>query len=425
MYYPRILVVSNNSFSKTDSNGRTLGNLFLGWPKECLGQFCISTDGPDFDLCNNYYCITDKEVLNSFLHCKKAEGKKLEPTPNKTICGSRGSGKKNLFMMLARNMIWGMRRWESASFKKWIHDFNPELVLLLFSDSSFILKIGTTLSKELNVPLVMFNTEGYYFFKTNYCRNNTMFDSLLFPIYQGLYRKQVRKTMNAVAYSIYLNELLQTDYDKEFGGPSSVLYTSSSLDFKEHSFNSIMPVFSYIGNLTFDRPKALMEVADTLQSISPSYKLDIYGTPLDKTVESVLLNHPGINLNGFISYEEVIKVIRNSDILFHAETKDKRWEEGLKYGFSTKIADSISSGSCFVLYAPSSIACSQYIQSTQAGWYAENIEELRNIVEDILNNKVKRKEVLNNAKKTASLNHNQNNNCQIFRQIIINCVKNN
>lgn len=418
MNYPRVLVISNNSFSNTDSNGRTLGNLFAGWPKERLAQFCISTDGPNFDLCDNYYCLTDREVLDASLHLRKAEGRKLIPENHTRTTGSRGEGKKTLLMMLARNVIWGRNRWRSKGFEEWISDFKPEAILLFFSDSAFMLHIGTTLSKELGVPLMMYNTEGYFFFKSNYCRTKTKWDWLLFPIYQGLYRKQVRKTMKMVVFSMYLNQLLQADYDREFGGPSAVLYTSSALQFEEHPFNSEHPAFSYIGNLTFNRPKALMEVADVLQSINKSFVLNIYGKPLNKETEEELRSHPGISFKGFIPYEEVLRVIHNSDVLFHAETSDERWEESLRYGFSTKIADSVSSGTCFVLYAPAHIACSQYIQSTKSGWFADTKDGLRRCLEEILYDEGKRKAVQENAKRTAETNHSQSKNSQVFQQII-------
>lgn len=422
MYFPRVLVVSNNSFSNTDSNGRTLGNLFVGWPKDKLAQFCISTDGPNFDLCDNYYCVTDKDALKAFLHLRKAEGKKLKPSVKESVSGSRGEGRKTLLMMLVRNLIWGKSRWRSKALKEWVADFNPEIVLLLFGESAFMLNIGTSISKELNVPLVMFNTEGYFFLKSNYCRTKTKWDWLLFPIFQGMYKRQVRKTMARVEYSMYLNQLLQADYDKEFGGPSTVLYTSSALENEDHQFNSEHPVFSYIGNLTFDRPKALMEVADVLQSINPLYKLDLYGKPLDKFIEDELINHPGISYKGFVKYDEVQKVIRNSDVLFHAESQDRRWEESLRYGFSTKIADSVSSGTCFVLYASAQIACSQYIKETGAGWFADNIVDLKKSLEEILFNEGKRQEVLNRAKLVARENHSLSNNSKKFREIIIDCV---
>lgn len=425
MNYPRVLVVSNNSFSKINNNGRTLGNLFIGWPKESLAQFCLSTDAPNFDLCNNYYCITDKDALRAFLHMKKASGRILKQEENTTSNeGVKGNGKKTLSMMLARNLIWGLNRWKSNSFVDWVQEFKPDIILLFFSDSSFLLSIARTLSKDLSVPLVVFNTEGYYFFKSNYMRTKTKLDWLLFPIYQGQYRKQVKKTMKRVKFSIYLNQLLQADYDKEFGGPSEVLYTSSSLEYIDHSFSFQTPIFSYLGNLTFDRPKALMDVADVLQSINKEYKLGIYGKTLDAETESALRNHPGISFKGFINYEEVEKVIRKSDVLFHAETQDEKWEESLKYGFSTKMADSISSGACFVLYASPTIACSQYIKSTGAGWFAYNKEMLKQSIEEILYNGERRQAVLDKAKQIAIINHSLGNNCQKFRQIICNCVNN-
>ena len=58
---PKVLVISNECFSKTSSNGRTLGNFFLGWPQDRLAQFYISSADPDFDYCKNYFRV-DKKI---------------------------------------------------------------------------------------------------------------------------------------------------------------------------------------------------------------------------------------------------------------------------------------------------------------------------------------------------------------------------
>ena len=424
MYYPRVLVIANNSFSNTDNNGRTLGNLFVGWPKDKLAQFCISTDGPNFDICDNYYCITDKEILSAFLHLRKAVGKKLIPEKQPRLVGSRGEGRKTLFMMFVRNIVWGKRRWKSLAFMNWVKDFNPEVVLLFFGESAFMLNIGEVLAEEFKAPLIMFNTEGYYFFKTNYYRTKTAMDWLWFPVVQGLFRKQVRKTMKIIKHSVYLNQMLQSDYDNEFGGPSSVIYTSSTLTHEDHLFHDEYPVFSYLGNMTFDRPKALMEIADVLQGINANYQLNIYGKPLDEETKKTLINHPGIVYKGFVSFDEVQKVMQNSDILFHAETQDKKWEESLKYGFSTKIADSLSSGACFVLYASPNIACSQYIQTTQSGWFADNKDDLKKCIEEILFDKEKRQRILTTAQRVVEENHSLQKNRKLFHQIIYDVYNN-
>ena len=92
--YPRILVISNNSFSKTSSNGRSLGNLFIGWPKDKIAQFCISTTEPDYDICDNYYLLTDKSLLNAFKRFGK--GKRCEVDANLGTAGNTVVGGKKI-----------------------------------------------------------------------------------------------------------------------------------------------------------------------------------------------------------------------------------------------------------------------------------------------------------------------------------------
>ena len=70
--FPRILVISNNCFSKTNSNGRTLGNFFTGWPKDRLAQFYIQNEIPDFDVCEQFFRVTDSEAMKALL--KKCNG---------------------------------------------------------------------------------------------------------------------------------------------------------------------------------------------------------------------------------------------------------------------------------------------------------------------------------------------------------------
>ena len=66
-----------------------------------------------------------------------------------------------------------------------------------------------------------------------------------------------------------------------------------------------------------------------------------------------------------------------SDILLHVENFSEFYLEDVKYGFSTKIADSLMSGRCFFLYAPESLACSQYMLKYNPDCFASNKEELK------------------------------------------------
>ena len=424
MNHPRTLVISNNSFSKTDSNGRTLGNFFIGWPKDRLAQFCVSTDGANFDLCDNYYCITDGEVMNARMHLRKPKRIVLAMNENDASQGSRGTGKKTALRMLVRDLFWSGGFWNTPDFKCWVKDFAPEVILVMFSDSSFILNLATRLAQDLNLPLLMFTTEGYYFFKHNYFRTKTQWDWLWLPIYQSRFRRQVKRTMNCVSYPIYCNSLLQEDYSREFKKESIVLYTTSIIEWKDRDYSKDLFKCSYIGNLTFGRPRALVEIAEVLREINPSLMLDVFGRALKEDDEKLLNSHPNINFHGFIGYDEMMQVITESNILFHAESQDECWHEGLKYGFSTKIADSLSSGACFVLYSSPNIAGAKYIQETGAGWFAADKAALKACLEEITNEPKKRNAVLEKAKAIAKQNHNAEVNSEKFRAIIEQVVYN-
>ena len=425
MKYPRTLVISNNSFSKTGSNGRTLGNFFMGWPKSCLAQFCLSTVIPDYDLCDNYFVVTDQSALNAFRHGRKASRCSIEScegsSGNATIGGKRVF--KTPWLALLRYIVWKNNRWKSDEFIKWVCDFSPEIVVVMNTDAPFLLDMAVFVSRYRSIPLVMFNTEGFYFFKRSYYRKGKCFNSLLFFIYQMIYRKHFRKTMRQVSLSIYGNTMLRDDYVNEFGGENTVLYTGSSLNFDNSHLHTDTPTFSYLGNLGFDRSNALIKIAEVLQSINPNYKLCVYGRIPRPDIEKSFAQCSGIMYKGMVPYDEVIKVMYNSTILFHAEVQCKDFQESLRYGFTTKIADSISCGHPFVMYSSPNIAGAKYLIETGAGWHAKNEEELRSCIITILTDENKRTQVLERAKEVAISNHRISVVSQLFREELCKCCQ--
>lgn len=421
MDYPNILVVSNNSFSRNSSNGRTLGNLFIGWPKANLAQFCISTTAPDYDICDNYFLMTDKAALEGFKFChkvKRCDIKANENTQGNTIVG----GKKQVktpFKALIRHIIWSNKRWNSEEFQKWVDSFKPELILVMNSDATFILDVATYISRIRGIPLVLFNTEGFYFFKRNYYMSSTFFSDSLFKLYQYIYKSHFRRMMKQVDLSIHLNSLLEHDYLHEFGGKSMVIYTSSNMSYDVSNLNIDRPSFSYLGNFGYDRMSALIEVAEVLQSINPKYKLNIYGNIPNDAARAKMEACSGISYRGLVPYSEVIKVIYHSTILFHAESQSNEFAEFLRYGFSTKIADSISSGHPFLMYSSPGIAGAKYVVETGAAWHASDKKELKDCIFSILTDKSKRERVAEIARQTAKENHNLQHNAEKFQNALI------
>ena len=62
----RILVISNNSFSKTENNGKTLCSIFSGFEPNELAQLYFGVgEEPNEEFCSNYYRVTEFDILKS------------------------------------------------------------------------------------------------------------------------------------------------------------------------------------------------------------------------------------------------------------------------------------------------------------------------------------------------------------------------
>lgn len=402
--YPRVLVVSNNSFSKTSSNGRTLGNLFKGWPKDFLAQFCLSSDGPDFEVCNNYFCVSDRAVLKSLLRFKPVDPDDLtdfKPTAHSAI--PRNRILRTPVKSILRHLMWSLGVWRGKRLWQWLDAFSPEIVLLQSGDTAFMHDIALMIARKKQTKLFFFNTEGIYFMKKNYLPHGN-FDSLFFPIYRCIYNHSYSRAMHGTSYAVYLNDMLKEDNDAVFSVPSEVIYTSSSLRQSLRPFNSQSPVFVYFGNFGFNRPMALLQVAQVLREIDPAFRLHIYGqasTEIQATFDSV----ENIDFHGFVNYDDIIKIIDQSDVLFHVESQEKRYSESLRYGFSTKIADCLASGKAFVYFASPDIAGAQYLKRTGAGWVVSNVEDLKATIVNLLKNEKERTMGIERSVMTAKKNH--------------------
>lgn len=417
--FPRLLVISNSCLSNSTSNGRTLRNFLIGWDRNRIAQFYIQNEEPDFDVCNKFYRVTDGQALNAFLKGVTAGGI-VEGSSEKSVEKSSVSEKKrdrNPLTMLLREVVWNSRRWEKWNFKAWLDDFSPEVVLLQSGDSPFMLKIAMRICKERNIPLVIYNSEVYYFKNFDYFRS-TGLPHLLYPIFRMYYKAVFKKTIKLAKKSIYICDMLKEEYDKEFGLPSVTIYTATQAKYAGTRDNAQNFVVSYLGNLGVGRHESLIDIANALQNISADYKLDVYGKIPSETVKTAFDNCKGINYKGFVSYNEVLEIMKNSNLLVHAESFSDFYRKDLQYAFSTKIADSLAMGVGFLLYAPEEMACSKYLKENKAAFVVNDKEELVKMLMKLTDKPEECVRYRQAALDLVETNHNFLNNAQVFQSAI-------
>ena len=74
--FPRTLIISANSLSTQSNNGKMVASFFKEYPPESLAQLYTWPEYPDCSLCDNYYRITDKEMMHSWFG--KIPGQRVE-----------------------------------------------------------------------------------------------------------------------------------------------------------------------------------------------------------------------------------------------------------------------------------------------------------------------------------------------------------
>lgn len=421
--FPRVLVISNSCISQSDSNGRTLRNFLVGWDRDCLAQFYTNPGQQDFTVCHNYYNITDAQALNALIKGRKYDGRVSEPyVAPKTSGGSTKKTGRNALTMSIRNFVWNTKRWRGAQFAAWVDEFSPELILLQAGDCSFMLKLALELSKTYNAPLVVYNSECYYFKKFDYFKAKGL-AHLYYPLFRFGFCRQFKKLMKHASQTVYNCEMLQREYDKAFGAPSVTVYTASEVTPVEASAENATFVTSYLGNLGVGRHEGLVQIAKALQRISPELYLDVYGKIPNEEVRAAFDGCEGIRYRGFVSYEDVVRIIGESDLLVHTENFSGFYRKDLQYAFSTKIADSLASGTPFLLYAPEEMACTEYLKKTEAAHLATNEEELFATLAAIVGDRTLCRSHVSRALEVARTNHSAERNKEAFQRVLMNLSK--
>ena len=417
---PKILVISNDCFSKSSSNGRTMANFFSQWPKDKIAQFYIHDYNLSKETCENYYHITDQDVLKSMFFIKP---RKVNNKTSSSNSNSSSGVNRNALTMLLRNFAWNLGIWKKYGFSKWVLSYNPDIVLLQAGDSPFMYNLAVSICKKTQAKLVIYNSEGYYFKNYDYFKSKGI-AHLIYPIFLHVLKNSLEKAYAISCHNIYSCGQLKEAYDEKFKQNASVIYTSSSMKmiFKDN-FTCKKPIISYCGNLGVNRHKSLIEIGTIIHDFDNDMCLDVYGRLPNSIIKDELENCKGINYKGLVSYDEVQSIMYNSDINIHVESFEKFYIEDLKYGFSTKIADSLSCGTCFLVYAPKDIACVTYLQNNNAAHVVTNKNDLKSILYRIINDVEYRQKYLLNASKVAKQNHDQDRNIQKFQSILLKVYK--
>lgn len=415
----KILVISNNCFAKNNSNGRILGCLFKEFKKEDVSQIYIIPGTNDFDLCSNYYLVSDSMLANA-MRFNGTVGKVVTPediaTANPKMSAYRSKYGRSSFTMLCREMLWKSGLWWNDNLKNWILDTKADVVVFQCGDAPFMYDIANKAAKLLNVPIVLFNTEYYYFLNESWMpvKDNNFF----FGIYNKILKKKIKTAIDGAALSIYNSDWLKEHYQVAFTSDAEVIYQSSDYNNTSDLKDFVCPKISYVGNLGFGRWEPLVEIAKAIQEINKDWQLDVYGVVQTEDVLKLFEETEGLNYMGTVPYDKALEVIASSDLLILTENQRTHFAKATEYGFSGKITDYLFSGIPVLAYGSISNVGISYLSSTKAAMVVTNKEELSTSIKTAVMDKEWRNITVARALEIANKNHDASKNAASFRNYL-------
>lgn len=328
--------------SDTDSNGRTLKDVFSFVPEDRRYCFCYrkSSGGSS----SQRVFLVDE---SRFLRSSKRRGKALSNV-NSTADDVNKNGKhirKNPLTCLLRNLFWMIR---FPFFKKgllqWLDSIQPELLVFDPGDFIFVHYLAAYIAKKLNKKLVMYNTEDYYFKKHNYLHKERGF-GFLYPLFMYWLRRAYRKSFRAARICFHNTEGLSKLYKAEF--PSCehhvALHCASIVPPVTRKEPTTFRDFYFFGNLSRGRDKTLFDIAEHIFKVSPSSKIFVNAAETGLFCPKNLNKYPNIVNLGFAQYSDITKKLEQNFILLSFNPLDSYNAMDKFHGFSTKISDYIAS----------------------------------------------------------------------------------
>ncbi len=418
----KVLLFSHSGFSDENANGITMKNLLSAWPAKEKAEFYCDVQPPDYSAAHQYFRVTDVQTMKAFLGRKsehiftydpaRQELKTVSPSPRspKKIPGWLKKQKYNFSLRLLREHMKSISPWGHRSFWRWLEEVRPDVIVYMVGESFFQDKLVLKAQKKTGVPLVLYNGEAFRIIELKKRHG-------LERAYYRKVEKLYEKLNERASLTIYNCSMLMEDYQRRYPvvGKAMIAYNSAAAQ-PDYVPGDDLKI-TYFGNLGVGRSDVLLHAADILGQIQTDLKIHIYGNATAENAQR-FDGHPNIDYHGFVDQTQLQTVIRESDILLHVESFDPDIIPKLRYAFSTKIAQCLRAGRCFVTYAPSQTASTQYLAASGGAAVASSSQMFKTLMEQLVADPDARLSWARKAAAVGAENHHMENTAALVRRQI-------
>lgn len=398
MEYKRTLIISNNALSSQKNNGKTIESFFANYPSEKIAQLYFSEEIPDSKVCNNFFKISDIDILKRIIR-KKNEQKEISSEKGEQI-----SVKKSEITRLVREIMWRKCVWNTQVLNEWIKEFQPEVIFFCGGDSGFAYTITNYIQKITSAKLVLFITDDYILNKAS---------SNIFYLLRTRYiEHKIRKCISSTDKFITISDKMGREYEKYLGIESETfLNMSEELPTEKKTIFGEPIIFTYMGGFSYNRYKVLLALGEAMAQYNGSHnhnlELKIFSNDTTSTdiIES-LKACPAITYGGRLDAAGVKIQMEETDVLVHVESFDAYCKAKTSLSISTKIPEYLSSKRLILAIGPDDIASMEYLKNVAYCINSENV--ITQGLIEIMQDEHLRDQLIDNAINLYNTKHNPN-----------------
>lgn len=410
---PKVLVIDVNAWRK-DAGTNTLRDIFSCWDSSKLAVVYTSSQLPDSDVCNHYFQISENQIIKSLYHPTLRVGRPVENTSLNNDADATAEKERYAkahknhakWMRLAREVVWKFGHWKSNALKKFVKDFDPDIIFVPIFPYAYMGRIQKYIIHLTGKPTVCYLADDNYSFDS--CQDRMDY------IHRFWARQFVGPLARTCNQMFVIVDMEKEDTDRRFGTDSVIL--TKGIDFSNRQFEKRVlnnPLrFVYTGGLIIGRDKTLALVADAINKVNAEAgdtlaELFIYSQHQPSNEINAHINVVASHFCGSVPHQEIKDIQEQADVVVFAESLEGKEANVAKLSFSTKITDYLASGKCVLAIGKENIAPMDYFLRNDSAVIAHNVEEIEQQIRRILSSPELVSEYSRKAYDCAVKNHNR------------------
>lgn len=404
-----VLVITRNAWDDTNSIGNTMSNFFGELENVNTANIYFRASKPNNRVCKKYFHVTEQQLIRNLFTPEKC-GSAFEYGYSENKAAGY-SNEKKLISVIHRfglkgayalsESLWNKKKWLNKKLDAFVEDFAPDVVFSFAKSLPQYYHILKYLHEKHKIKIMLWIADDEY---TALSQSGKRSD-----------REKIERLRELLGMSDKVwgcsREMCEF-YNSVFGCSAEPLYKSCSFEYPVRKTVNDPVRILYAGNLLFGRLDALKKLISGLKELNAGEtraRLEIYSsTPLSEQEQS-LLSIPGVvSFNGVKPYDEIKRLMSQSDLVLHIESFEDREIKKTKYSFSTKIIDCLQSGSVMLAIGPRQLASVRYTKDIPGAFVIDSVDDIKSGIAAVINDRGSFPVRAEQIREFAEKNHSQN-----------------